>query len=503
MTEQGAARRIVRGGRWLAAGTAHLASAGTHLAVAGSRVAVSGLRAGLSKLEQLRGRVDSADGGADGSTSAAAVPIAPPAPGCRIVVDARALQDPDRAPTTAIYLEALLGAYAARPHTGESFRFIVQAGMPDADLRRYGLPEGGERAVPPTRLLRAAAPSFEPFILRVAATGLAIGAERSGAAGTLFHGIGGALPIASGMPVVSTLLDLAPWELPGLYQRTPAARFTQRLRAQLLCEAAVVVVGSEATAVAASRLLHIPRERMRVVPLAPRDAFRPLANDSERAEAALELRRLGLEGRHLVFTGRFEARQDLRTLLAALARLAATARPAGLDPSVSWPPRVLLVGAGLEDRRGVARIAAREGVAELVSYAPQLEPERLARVIASARATILPALSESAGLPAIESIACGTPVVAAAVGALPGIVGPAGILVEPRDPDRLAVALSAIWSDDGVHHSVAAAALERGRIDRRSWSDVADEMRRIYADAVAEPVDWQQPGDRQQPVDPQ
>ena len=69
----------------------------------------------------LRGGADLADsgacgaGGADGSTSAAAGLIAPPAPGCRIVVDARALQDPDRAPTTAIYLEALLGAYAARP----------------------------------------------------------------------------------------------------------------------------------------------------------------------------------------------------------------------------------------------------------------------------------------------------------------------------------------------------------------------------------------------------
>jgi glycosyltransferase involved in cell wall biosynthesis len=73
-------------------------------------------------------------------------------------------------------------------------------------------------------------------------------------------------------------------------------------------------------------------------------------------------------------------------------------------------------------------------------------------------------------------------VVASAVGALPELTGPAGLLVEPRDPERLAVALAAIWADDDVHGRVAGAARERAEVERRSWADVADETRAIYAE---------------------
>ena len=85
-------------------------------------------------------------------------------------------------------------------------------------------------------------------------------------------------------------------------------------------------------------------------------------------------------------------------------------------------------------------------------------------------------------MPALEAIACGTPVIASAVGALPEIVGSAGIVVEPRDPERLASALATAWSDEAVHGRLAAAARERAETDRRTWADVANETRRIYAE---------------------
>ena len=112
---------------------------------------------------------------------------------------------------------------------------------------------------------------------------------------------------------------------------------------------------------AARRLLRIRRDRLRVVRLAPRPGFGlwPPAG-SEAATAGLR-ERLGLADRYLVFTGRFDARLDLATLLGALATLAATGRPARLHAAVPWPPRVLLVGASPADRASVARAAAAEG----------------------------------------------------------------------------------------------------------------------------------------------
>jgi glycosyltransferase involved in cell wall biosynthesis len=91
-------------------------------------------------------------------------------------------------------------------------------------------------------------------------------------------------------------------------------------------------------------------------------------------------------------------------------------------------------------------------------------------------------IAESTGLAALDAVAVGVPVVASAVGALPDIIGTAGILVEPRDPDRLAAALSVAWGDDVVRTAIAGAAMERATRGGRTWADVAGDVRRIYAE---------------------
>src|SRR6185295_2504762 len=119
-----------------------------------------------------------------------------------------------------------------------------------------------------------------------------------------------------------------------------------------------------------------------------------------------------------------------------------------------------------DDRAALARAAAREDVGEALVYAPRLDDERLAALVRGARAALLPVVSDSAGLPAIESIACGVPVIASTVGALPEIVGAAGILVEPRDPARLAQALATAFVDDRVHGSLVEIARERAETEQ-------------------------------------
>jgi glycosyltransferase involved in cell wall biosynthesis len=95
----------------------------------------------------------------------------------------------------------------------------------------------------------------------------------------------------------------------------------------------------------------------------------------------------------------------------------------------------------------------------------------------------MPVVSEAAGLPVIEALAAGTPVVASSVGALTELVGGAGILVEPREPGRLAVALGTIWADDRVHGRLAIAARDRSEADQRTWRDVGRDTRAVYAAA--------------------
>lgn len=401
-------------------------------------------------------------------------------------MDIRALQEPSRAPRTAAYLEGLLGAFDADPLPGESFAFLLASDGDDPTERFARLEVIGRRLLPPTRLLRSAALTVDPFLLRGASIGAAWRAELGGAAGSVYHTAGGGLPIASSLPTVATLLDLAAWDLPRAFQRTPATRFGQRLRGRLLRRAAAVLVASDGVARSARRLLRIRRDRLRVVPLAPRPAYAVGADRlvARAAEARSIAERLGLGDRYLVYPGRYDVRHDARTLLAALATLARRDRPADLDGDAPWPPRVLVLDATPEDRAALARIAARHDAGDHLVYAPVLAADDAAAVVAAARAVVLPMVSEASGSAALDALAAGVPVVASAVGALPDIVGTAGILVEPRDRERLAVALTAVWGDGPVGSGIAEAARQRAAARSRTWADVATDVRRIYAEVA-------------------
>ena len=410
--------------------------------------------------------------------------------GTRVLLDVRPLQDPERAPVTAAYLRRLLTACAATPLPGESFVALLDLGAEDPTAEFPGLSLAGRRRLPPTRIFRSGALTLDPFFIRAAGLGAGRGATAAGAVGVVAHAVAGALPIGPGLPVVATLLDLASWELPEQYQRTPAARFGQRLRGQLLRDAACVLVGSDAVAGAAIRLLRLRPARVRSVPLAGDDALCPPEpagtpeGDASRARLAAERERFGLPQRYFVYPGRYDARQDLGTLLAALGRLASSGRPVDLAEAVAWPPRVLVLGASPDDRASLARQAFEAGVGDALAFAPGLATERTALLRAGARASLHPVLADATALPVLDALAMGTPIVGSAVGAVPEAVGSAGLLVPPRDPDRLAAALRAAWAEERVHGAIAAAAAERAAPGRRTWADVARATREAYAAAA-------------------
>src|SRR6188508_3377473 len=218
--------------------------------------------------------------------------------GVRVVVDVRPMQEPERSPLTAEYLTKLLDAYAREPLQGESFVLITRALRDDPSdaLAASGLPIASTRRIPPTtRILRNAGLTLDSFLLR----GAEVGTAEEGPGAAVFHTAGGAVPVASGLPIVATLLDLAPWELPGIYAASAAARFGHRLRRRVLHDAQRVIVCSRAGAEAARRHLHLPQERLAVVPLAVDESFRAAGRDRDAVAAARD--RHNLPPRYMCF----------------------------------------------------------------------------------------------------------------------------------------------------------------------------------------------------------
>lgn len=310
---------------------------------------------------------------------------------------------------------------------------------------------------------------------------LRVAQARTGAGATsdsVFHTAGGATPVRSGMPVVTALLDLAPWELPERYTSTRVARLARRAKAAALRRADLVLVASRATADAAARLVDIDPARIRVVPLAADEAFGPDATTPEHLASLLAAHRL--PSRYLVVGGRFDARSDLPTLLAALRTL----RDAGTAEADL--PHVVLVGVATADeaRDRIAALVRHHEVRDLVHATPPVSVPVRAVLEAGAVGHVQVALSDATGIAALEAVAAGVPVIASRAGALPETVGPAGIIVEPGDPARLANALVALWTGGTVAQQVTRAARRAART-RRTWADVCRDTREAWASVTA------------------
>ncbi len=200
----------------------------------------------------------------------------------------------------------------------------------------------------------------------------------------------------------------------------------------------------------------------------------------------------------LLFVGRIQPLKAPDLLLEAAARMLAD------DPGLRDRLQVHVIGApsgsGLEAPRQLEQLAAHLGIADLVRFLPPQHAERLAEHYRAADVTVVPSHNESFGLVALEAQACGTPVVAAAVGGLRTAVrdGVSGVLVEGRDPADYAAALRAVLArrellSAGARRHAAAFSWER-TVDSlvAAYTAAAEEMatahRREIAGALLRPA---------------
>jgi len=202
-------------------------------------------------------------------------------------------------------------------------------------------------------------------------------------------------------------------------------------------------------------------------------------------DRAAARRALGLRQDHavLAFAGRIQPLKAPDVLLRAAAELL------DRDPTLRQRLVVLVVGgpsgSGLERPGGLEELAAALGIADVVRFLPPQPRERLARVYRAADAVAVPSHNESFGLVALEAQACGTPVVAAAVGGLPVAVcdGVSGVLVGSHRTIDWADALAAVALRPAYREQLAAAAVGHAR--RFSWDRTTDALLATYAEAAA------------------
>jgi glycosyltransferase involved in cell wall biosynthesis len=254
---------------------------------------------------------------------------------------------------------------------------------------------------------------------------------------------------------VATVHDLAFLDHPEWY--TPrGVRFFRRGTELARTRADAVVVPSEATA-ADCRRHGVDPGRIHVV---PHGVTVPAVDG---ADVARLRDRLGLHRPYVLWCGTREPRKNLPGLLAGFALVAAR-RDLDLD--------LVLVG---PDGWGDTGAAPDRGLADRVRAVGFLPPADLAAAYAGAAVFCYPSLVEGFGMPVLEAMAHGVPVVTSAGSAMAEVAGDAAVLVDPHDPPAIAAGIEAALADRR-----ARAAAGRAVAERHTWQAAADRLAAVY-----------------------
>ncbi len=279
-------------------------------------------------------------------------------------------------------------------------------------------------------------------------------------------------PLRSSVPIVVTIHDIIPLLLKE-YRGGPLVRLYTGLVSAAARGAAMILTDSDASRSDIIQYLHIPESHVKTIYLAADPKF---TSHVDPIDDAAVRKTYGLPEDYVLYLGGFDARKNIETAL----QVYTWAEDALGD---SFP---LIIAGELPDRHDAffqdPRVIARQiEVENAVRFIGPVAEEDKAALYQQARAFLYPSLYEGFGLPALEALSCGVPVVGSNAAAIPEIVGDAGMLVDPKDSRAMAGALIAVCLEEPLHDELSERALKQA--ERFSWEKCARETVAAY-DAV-------------------
>lgn len=284
-----------------------------------------------------------------------------------------------------------------------------------------------------------------------------------------------AAPLRPRVPTVVTVHDLVP-VLRAEYRRTAAQRLYTSLVVRGLPAASRIITDSWASARDLQRVLRIAKERIRVIPLGVGSQFRPLENAEERRWAPAVRASYRLDCPYILYVGGLDRRKNVASLIRAFARL----RQERQIPHILAIVGAIRSGDALfyDPRPDVERL----GIADAVALLGPVGDCDVRALHAQASAFVFPSHYEGFGLPPLEAMACGAPVVCSNASSLPEVVGDAGILFDPSDDDALVAALGRVLADGELRDELGRRGRERAR--QFTWEKTIQATAEVWEEAA-------------------
>lgn len=281
----------------------------------------------------------------------------------------------------------------------------------------------------------------------------------------LFHGTNFEVPLRGNCPTVLTIHDLSLL----LHSNTHEARAVLRGRLRLprmARKATLIITDSEQVRREVCDHLDVDAEKVVAIPLAPQSGFVPLSP----AVTTETRKRLGVEDEFLLFTGTIEPRKNLATLLAAFAEV---------RRATELRPQLVIAGKFGWKQNDLLKSLEKSAIADRVKLVGYVSDADLGALYSSCRAFIYPSIYEGFGLPPLEAMACGAPVIASAV---PSVTSRVARVISPADVHGLAQNIVELLSDAGARQDLSAAGLKHAA--GFSWAKTAMLTGEVYREAL-------------------
>ncbi|MBI2303191.1 MAG: glycosyltransferase family 4 protein [Chloroflexi bacterium] len=291
--------------------------------------------------------------------------------------------------------------------------------------------------------------------------GLPLPAELFTGALDLFHSPDFVLPPLRNTRAIVTVHDLSFMVLPQC-AAPGLVRYLNRVVPRSIERATLVLADSVSTMKDLASLLGVPEAKVAVVPGGVGSQFHPVTEEDTLAAIR---RRYNLDGPFILGVGTLEPRKNWEGLVEAFHRL---------RREMNIPHRLVVAGGKGWLWEGIFRRVAELGLEEEITFLGFVPEADLPPLLSLADVFAYPSLYEGFGLPPLEAMACGTPVVASNVSSLPEVLGEAALLVAPGDTLSLAEALYQVLSEEKQRHSLS----EKGRAQaaRFTWEAAAQKM---------------------------
>lgn len=288
----------------------------------------------------------------------------------------------------------------------------------------------------------------------------------------LFHGTNYDTPRFNRIPTIVTIHDLSTLLYPDTHEQRLVARARRRLP-KVARNATMIITGAESVKREICEQLGVASGKVAVTPYAPRAVFGRMALE----DSVETRRRLGVADQFILFVGTIEPRKNLQTLVRAFDEILRTTR---------HTPQLVIAGKRGWLMEGFFSSLKSNGLEDRILFTGYLSDDDLRALYSSCGVFVYPSIYEGFGLPPLEAMACGAPVVTSDIPVIRETVGNAAQMVNPMDVQEVAAAIVKVLEDPQVRAQLSMAGQEQAA--KFTWDATARQTLEVYEHVLGVPT---------------